>query len=175
MNEWNRLKYCCVILLVIFPSLTGLFAISGYLATSVSDLSPRVQAFHKQVRDFIRENIAPIEKELDKHYMSNERWTPHPKIEELKVWMVVNITYNDQDFKTMPIWRIKQNKLDSGTSSFLKKQTKKVYMVLAWLTWSIHSCVKRWANVCMLPRYDGNVLGFYFLILLENVNQWPTM
>ncbi|KXJ05364.1 Acyl-CoA dehydrogenase family member 10 [Exaiptasia diaphana] len=58
--------------------------VPSFLATSVCDLSPRVQAFHKQVKDFIRVNISPIEEELDKYYMSNDRWTPHAKIEELK-------------------------------------------------------------------------------------------
>ncbi len=50
-----------------------------------STFPPRLQQLYKEVREFIREEVLPIEEELFEHQQSTERWTPHSKMEALKV------------------------------------------------------------------------------------------
>ncbi|XP_033126637.1 acyl-CoA dehydrogenase family member 10-like [Anneissia japonica] len=57
----------------------------GLLPITISALPMRVQNLHQQVKDFINLYIVPSEKELVSHQMSQERWTPHPLLEELKI------------------------------------------------------------------------------------------
>ena len=58
---------------------------AGLLPISLLALSPRVQALQKQVKDFIEEHVIPLEAELMARQNSDDCWTPHPKIEEIKV------------------------------------------------------------------------------------------
>ena len=50
-----------------------------------STFPPRLQQLYREVREFIREEVLPIEEELFEHQQSTERWTPHSKMEALKV------------------------------------------------------------------------------------------
>ena len=50
-----------------------------------SDFPPRLQQLYGEVGEFLTEEILPIEEELFEHQRSEERWTPHRKMEELKV------------------------------------------------------------------------------------------
>ena len=54
------------------------------LAVTVESLRPDVQKIHRDVTEFVHELVIPLEKELRIHSEA-ETWTPHPKIEELKV------------------------------------------------------------------------------------------
>ncbi|XP_071945026.1 acyl-CoA dehydrogenase family member 10-like [Antedon mediterranea] len=56
----------------------------GILPVSIDGLPKNVQNLHKKVKEFIDLNILPIEQELIAHQMSDQRWTPHPLIEQLK-------------------------------------------------------------------------------------------
>ncbi len=51
----------------------------------VSNFPPRLQQLYREVREFVSEEVLPIERELLEHQSSTERWTPHPKMEQLKV------------------------------------------------------------------------------------------
>ena len=55
----------------------------GPLAVAVSSLRPEVQRLHKDVTEFVREKIFPVEQEI-RDWNEKETWTIHPKIEELK-------------------------------------------------------------------------------------------
>jgi len=55
----------------------------GPLAVAVSSLRPEVQRLHKDVTEFVRENIFPVEQEI-RDWNEKETWKIHPKIEELK-------------------------------------------------------------------------------------------
>ena len=55
----------------------------GPLAVAISSLRPEVQRLHKDVTEFVRENIFPIEQEI-RDWNEKETWKIHPKIEELK-------------------------------------------------------------------------------------------
>ena len=56
----------------------------GPIAVNVGSLSPKAQMLHKEVHEFVREIILPIEQELRNHTES-EDWKPSFKMEELKV------------------------------------------------------------------------------------------
>merc|ERR1719495_2233721 len=55
----------------------------GPLAVSVTSLRPEVQRLHKEVTEFVRENIIPVEQEI-RDWNEKKIWLPHPKIEALK-------------------------------------------------------------------------------------------
>ena len=57
----------------------------GPIAVNVESLGPKAQKIHKEVSEFVREIILPIEQELRDHTES-EDWKPNSKIEELKVY-----------------------------------------------------------------------------------------
>ena len=50
-----------------------------------SNFPPRLQKLYTEVGEFLTEEVLPIEEELFEHQRSDERWTPHRKMEELKV------------------------------------------------------------------------------------------
>lgn len=50
-----------------------------------TDFPPRLQALQKEITEFLKEEIYPIEEELMEHQRSQERWIPHQKLEQLKV------------------------------------------------------------------------------------------
>ena len=58
----------------------------------VSALSERVQKMHKEITEFLHENIYPVEPTLSEHQNSADKWTHHPVIDSLKVrcepWVV---------------------------------------------------------------------------------------
>jgi hypothetical protein len=56
----------------------------GPIAVNVGSLGPKAQMIHKEVHDFVREIILPIEQELRNHTES-EDWKPSSKMEDLKV------------------------------------------------------------------------------------------
>ena len=56
----------------------------GPLAVAVSSLRPEVQRLHKEVTEFVRENIIPIEQEI-RDWDEKQTWKVHPKIEQLQV------------------------------------------------------------------------------------------
>ena len=51
----------------------------------IADFPPRLQALQKEITDFLKEELYPIEEELMEHQRSSERWIPHQKMERLKV------------------------------------------------------------------------------------------
>jgi len=55
----------------------------GPIAVNVGSLSPKAQKIHKEVHEFVREIILPVEQALRNHTES-EDWMPDPKMEELK-------------------------------------------------------------------------------------------
>jgi hypothetical protein len=57
----------------------------GPIAVNVGSMGTQAQKIHKEVTEFVREIILPIEQELRNHTES-EDWQPSSKIEELKVW-----------------------------------------------------------------------------------------
>ena len=56
----------------------------GLLAVNPESLSPKAQKIHKEVKEFVREIILPIEQDLRNHTEA-EDWQPSPLMEELKV------------------------------------------------------------------------------------------
>jgi len=70
------------------PILLGTRSLStkplGPLAVSVTSLRPEVQRLHKEVTEFVRENIIPVEQEI-RDWNEKKTWLPHPKIETLKL------------------------------------------------------------------------------------------
>ena len=57
----------------------------GPIGVNVGSLGPKAQLIHKEVHEFVREIILPIEQELRNHTES-EDWKPSSKMEDLKVW-----------------------------------------------------------------------------------------
>jgi hypothetical protein len=54
------------------------------MAVSVEGLSPHVQAMHRRVKEIIEQYILPLEAEVHQA-QARDKWTVHPRIEELKV------------------------------------------------------------------------------------------
>lgn len=63
----------------------------GGLIISPEGLSPRVRKLYDQLLQFMKVNVYPAEKELQRHQASADRWSPSPLIEELKVSELVNM------------------------------------------------------------------------------------
>jgi hypothetical protein len=60
--------------------------LSGALPLSVSGLSPRAKEIYHKVRNFIRDEVMPLEGEFVRHAQDPKtKWTIHPQVEELKV------------------------------------------------------------------------------------------
>ena len=58
---------------------------SGQMPVSVEGLNPRAKELHAKVKQFIEENVAPIESEYFKHAKSANKWKVFQPVEELKV------------------------------------------------------------------------------------------
>ena len=56
----------------------------GPIAVNVGSLGDKAQKIHKEVHEFVREMILPMEQELRNHTES-EDWKPSSKMEDLKV------------------------------------------------------------------------------------------
>ncbi|XP_050015071.1 acyl-CoA dehydrogenase family member 10 isoform X3 [Alexandromys fortis] len=56
----------------------------GSLIISPEGLSPRVRKLYDQLLQFMKENVYPLEPELQRHQASADRWSPSPLIEDLK-------------------------------------------------------------------------------------------
>ncbi len=64
------------------------FSLAGSLPLSVNSLSPRVQEIYRKVVKFIEEHVRPFELEVlewQRTLTGKDRWTIHPKLDELKV------------------------------------------------------------------------------------------
>ena len=55
----------------------------GSIAVSPESLGPKARRYHREVSEFVHEEILPIEQELRDHTLS-EDWKPSEKIEQLK-------------------------------------------------------------------------------------------
>ena len=58
---------------------------TGGLPINLNSLPSRVQQMHKQLTEFIDQNVFPNEAEFNRHQSSEDRWTPHPMVEQIKV------------------------------------------------------------------------------------------
>ncbi|XP_040587633.1 acyl-CoA dehydrogenase family member 10 [Mesocricetus auratus] len=56
----------------------------GGLIISPEGLSPRVRKLYDQLLQFMEQNVYPLEPELQRHQASADRWSPSPRIEDLK-------------------------------------------------------------------------------------------
>ena len=91
----------------------------GPIAVNVGSLSPKAQKIHREVHEFVREIILPVEQELRNHTES-EDWMPGPKMEELKV------THSNLiQFIRLLFSSLKPKQLVCGTCSFQLKQTQR--------------------------------------------------
>lgn len=63
----------------------------GVLIISPEGLSPRVRKLYDRLLQFMKENVYPLEPELQRHQASADRWSPSPLIEDLKVSKLVNM------------------------------------------------------------------------------------
>ncbi|KAG8429461.1 hypothetical protein GDO86_020134, partial [Hymenochirus boettgeri] len=59
---------------------------TGSLIISPNALSGKVLDLYHKLKNFIEINIYPAEQEFRNYQLSEKRWTPHPLIEELKVF-----------------------------------------------------------------------------------------
>lgn len=57
----------------------------GPLPSDLKSLPFRVQDMYQQLTDFMSEYVYPSEAELSRHQASEDCWTPHPLVEEIKV------------------------------------------------------------------------------------------
>ncbi|XP_013416643.1 acyl-CoA dehydrogenase family member 10 isoform X1 [Lingula anatina] len=74
------------------------------MPVTVSALSFKAQNYHQRVKQFIKEHILPLEGEFTQHSFADNRWTIHPKTEELKakakaegLWNLFIPIESDQD------------------------------------------------------------------------------
>jgi len=58
--------------------------IKGTMAIDLASLPSRVQNMHKQLTVFMKEHVYPNEAEFNRHQASENCWTPHPLVEEIK-------------------------------------------------------------------------------------------
>lgn len=59
-------------------------ASQGGLPINLNSLPSRVQQMHKQLTEFIDQNVFPNEAEFNRHQSSEDCWTPHPMVEQIK-------------------------------------------------------------------------------------------
>ncbi|KAL8615272.1 hypothetical protein ACOMHN_051764 [Nucella lapillus] len=58
---------------------------AGQMAVSVEGLSPRVQDIHRRVKQMVTQHVIPLEAQVFQESSHREnRWTVHPRMEELK-------------------------------------------------------------------------------------------
>lgn len=57
---------------------------------SVSQLRPIAQDYHRRVKQFIDDNLIPIEREVAAHGETDQKWTIPQIIEDMKVGMCTN-------------------------------------------------------------------------------------
>lgn len=63
----------------------------GGLIISPEGLSPHVRKLYDRLLEFMKQNVYPLEPELQRHQASADRWSPSPLIEDLKVSKLVNM------------------------------------------------------------------------------------
>lgn len=56
----------------------------GALLVAPSVLSEKAKKFYSIVRDIVHNDIIPLEHELNRYYIGDNKWTPNPKLEKLK-------------------------------------------------------------------------------------------
>ena len=59
-------------------------SLADSLPVSVSQLRPKAQELYAKLDVFMKEKVYPVEKEVIAERFGEERWQPHPKLEELK-------------------------------------------------------------------------------------------
>ena len=52
---------------------------------NASQLRPKAKQLYKKLEEFMKEEVFPNEKEVLVERFGEDRWQPHPKLEELKV------------------------------------------------------------------------------------------
>lgn len=57
----------------------------GHLVISPDGLRPPVQELYRHLQEFMKKHIYPLEQQLRDHQVSEDRWSPHPAMEQLKV------------------------------------------------------------------------------------------
>lgn len=55
----------------------------GPMAVTVDALGPKARRYHREVTEFVREEILPAEQQLRDHSLA-EDWSPSAKVEQLK-------------------------------------------------------------------------------------------
>ena len=55
------------------------------LPVHVDSLQAKVQELHSKLVEFMEENVYPAEQTFRDHSQSQDKWSPHPQVEELKV------------------------------------------------------------------------------------------
>lgn len=63
----------------------------GGLIISPEGLSPHVRKLYDRLLEFMKQNVYPLEPELQRHQASADRWSPSLLIEDLKVSKLVNM------------------------------------------------------------------------------------
>ena len=61
------------------------FFFAGLMPISTDALRPDVQEMLATLKDFMSENVFPNERIFEEHQHSENCWTPHPLLDELKV------------------------------------------------------------------------------------------
>ncbi|MBN3281946.1 ACD10 dehydrogenase, partial [Polyodon spathula] len=56
----------------------------GHLVISPDGLRPPVQELYRHLQEFMKKHIYPLEQQLRDHQVSEDRWSPHPAMEQLK-------------------------------------------------------------------------------------------
>ena len=60
-------------------------SLMALMTGDAASFPPRLRELRKSLADFMRERIVPSEREVLDHQLSDDRWTPLPLIEQLKV------------------------------------------------------------------------------------------
>ena len=77
---------CSVVVVVVF--------FIGALPMDLDCLPSRVQQLHNKLTDFMHEYVFPNEAEFTNHQSSEDCWTPHPLVEEIKVVVIVCCSFH---------------------------------------------------------------------------------
>ena len=59
--------------------------VSGHLIVSPESLPPRARNLYKQVKEFIKTEVAPVEQEYVAHSQSDDKWKVFQPMDKLKV------------------------------------------------------------------------------------------
>ena len=74
------------------------FCVPAMLPVSLTSLRPHVQKLHAKLVKFMEDHVYPMEPELRDYSSSDQRWTPHPRLEELKVFRIFRLfVYQNSD------------------------------------------------------------------------------